>query len=140
MKQEDIKLLLRDLSARLPYGVKCVISEDYHYYERNKGISPVDCEVVLNGMYLHSFINNSVLVTALIVDIKPYLRLMSSMTEEEREEFRSVGGVMSHNLQNDSWAISAFTPEAYDWLNRHHFDYRGLIPMGLALEATEGMY
>lgn len=30
--------------------------------------------------------------------------------------------------------------QVIDWLLAHHFDYRGLIPMGLALEATEGMY
>jgi hypothetical protein len=41
---------------------------------------------------------------------------------------------MSHNVQNDTWAISAFAPEAYDWLNKYGFDYRSLIPMGLALE------
>jgi hypothetical protein len=72
--------------------------------------------------------------------IKPYLRPMSSMTDEERGEFRKVGGVMSHSPQHDTWAISAFAPEAYDWLNAHHFDYRGLIEKGLALEAPKGMY
>ena len=75
-----------------------------------------------------------------IETIKPYLRPMSSMDEKEREKFRKVGGVMSHNPQNDYYAISAFTPEAYDWLNSHHFDYRGLIEKDIALEAPEGMY
>ena len=65
---------------------------------------------------------------------------MDSMTEDEREEFRFVGGIMSYNPQKDSWAIAALTPEAYDWLNAHHFDYRDLIPKGLALGAPEGMY
>ena len=62
------------------------------------------------------------------------------MTDKERDEFRTVGGVMSHNIHNDTWAICAFAPEAYDWLNANHFDYRGLIEKGLALEAKEGMY
>ena len=70
----------------------------------------------------------------------PYLRPMLSMTDDERDEFRNVGGVMSHNVQNDTWALCAFAPEAYDWLNQHHFDYRGLIENGLALEAPEDMY
>jgi hypothetical protein len=62
------------------------------------------------------------------------------MTDDEREEYRKLGGVMSYNSEHDTWAICAFTPEAYDWLNKKMFDYRGLIPMGLAIEAPEGMY
>lgn len=57
-----------------------------------------------------------------IIDCKPYLRPMSSMTEEERDEFRKTGGVMSYSPQHDTWAISAFAPEAYDWLNKNKFD------------------
>jgi hypothetical protein len=73
-------------------------------------------------------------------DVKPLLRSPSNMTEEERVEFREIGGVMSYNSQTDTWAITSFTPEAYDWLNAKNFDYRGLIEKGLALEAHEGMY
>lgn len=65
---------------------------------------------------------------------------MSSMTEDEREEYRKLGGVMSYDSEHDIWAICTFTPEAYDWLNKKMFDYRGLIPVGLAMEAPEDMY
>ena len=65
---------------------------------------------------------------------------MSSMTEEERGEFRNFGGVMSYSPQHDTWAISALAPEAYDWLNKNMFDYRGLIEKGLALKAPKDMY
>ena len=58
----------------------------------------------------------------------PYLRPMSSMTEEEWKEYNQTIG-----------KSFSFTDEV-DWLNAHHFDYRGLIPMGLALKATKGMY
>lgn len=61
--------------------------------------------------------------------IKPYLRSMSSMTEEEEKQFQDV------NLYELPYMV-----EGLDWLNAHHFDYRGLIEKGLALEAPEGMY
>ena len=63
-----------------------------------------------------------------IEDVKPYLRPMSSMTQEEYEE--EVSSLFGWNTE---W-------EHYDWLNAHHFDYRGLIEKGLALEALEDMY
>lgn len=59
--------------------------------------------------------------------IKPYLRPMSSMTEEEKEEVNDLN-------------MNPFSCSVIDWLNAHHFDYRGLIEKGLALEAPEGMY
>ena len=128
MDKEDKELLLKDLCARLPYGVKIqcwygqIITSDINTFPYSmEEMAQEDMEDQLEG-------------------IKPYLRPMSSMTEEEREEFRKVGGVMSYNPQNDHYAISAFTPEAYDWLNAHHFDYRGLIDKGLALESPKGMY
>lgn len=116
MTQEEKQLLLKDLCARLPYGIKMTDGVDTYR---------------LTSPFLYKYIE---------MELKPYLRPISSMTEEEREEFNKVGGVMSYNPKNDTWAISAFTPEAYDWLNNNAFDYRGLIPMGLALEATKEMY
>ena len=62
--------------------------------------------------------------------VKPYLRPMSSMTEEEKGEYQAF-----FNYDGVEY------PEEYiDWLNAHHFDYRGLIEKGLALKASEGMY
>jgi hypothetical protein len=63
--------------------------------------------------------------------IKPYLRSMSSMTDEEENEYRAINcyeGLFPHN------------EDALDYILFHHFDHRGLIPMGLALEEPEGMY
>ena len=72
-----------------------------------------------------------------ISEVKPYLRPLSSMTPEERDIFRSLGGVMSYSPQHDTWALCAFSPEAYDYLNANYFDYRGLIPRNLAIEVTQ---
>ena len=64
---------------------------------------------------------------------KPYLRPMSSMTEEEKKELNNV-------LEFQYYSDDSCMCESTDWLNAHHFDYRGLIERGLALEAPEGMY
>ena len=134
MTQEEKQLLLKDLCGRLPYGVNGLVT-----FHKTMGENST-FNSVIDGKLYDRFANLQDSWYDNIPSIKPYLRPMSSMTDEERDEFRTLGGIMSHNVQNDTWAISAFTPEAYDWLNAHHFDYRGLIPMGLALEAPEGMY
>lgn len=123
MTQEEKQLLLKDLCARLLYGVKFACNKnvytakgldlivtdegDWEYAVTAKGIEPIEIDFV-----------------------KPYLRPMDSMTEEEKIDFQSF-----FNYDGIEY------PEEYiDWLNAHYFDYRGLIEKGLALEATEGMY
>jgi hypothetical protein len=72
---------------------------------------------------------------ASIVDIKPYLRPMSSMTEEEFKEYKSTWVYLKHEPYTCVQSV-----ESYDWLNANFFDYRGLIEKGLALEAPDDMY
>ena len=127
MTQEDKELLLKDLSARLPYGVKVQVADCKTPVE----LSHIDTKNG-NGRKPYCF------VFAFEPErVKPYLRPMSSMTEEERKEY--------HNIDNRAYSC----PEDYahipakdriDWLNAYHFDYRGLIEKGLAIEAPEGMY
>lgn len=129
MTQEEKQLLLKDICGRLPYGLKGIHRERVHTVRI----------IEANSMY------PSIKVDGYdawfpIETFKPYFRPMSSITEEEREEYRKLGGVMSYNPVHDTWAMCAFAPEAYDWLNKKQFDYRGLIPKGLALEAPEDMY
>ena len=95
MTDEEKHLLLKDLCARLPYGVN-ISSLKRDYFD------DIDTDEQV---------------------VKPYLRPMSSMTEEEKKECLKITFV-----------------EATDWLNSHHLDYRGLIEKGLALEAPPGMY
>ena len=68
---------------------------------------------------------------------KPYLRPLGSMTDEETVEFRRAGGVISYDPVNNTYAMAAFSADAYDWLNKNHFDFRGMIERGLAIEVTE---
>ena len=130
MTQEEKELLLKDLCARLPYHT--IVSTG----EEDLELVKVD---ILNGLvyvFSESFLEFDAF------EIKPYLRPMSSMTEEEKKEFNSlINGVEERciNAYGKGGYTLAFT-EVNDWLNANHFDYRGLIPMGLALEAPEGMY
>ena len=112
MTQEEKKLLLIDLCGRLPYGVKCACSNNFNG-EFNI-ISP------LSTSHIDMIIGET-------HPVKPYLRPMASMTEEEEIYYNTV-----------YYTLNFYKKE--DWLNEHHFDYRGLIPMGLALEAPENMY
>ena len=124
MTQEEKELLLKDLCARLPYGVKLRYVEDLVVKKESHTIT-------LNNIYLEHIINGD-------ADIKPYLRSMSSMTEEERTEYF----LLKHrdNDRDDNIILVDEASMLIDWLNKHHFDYRGLIGKGLAIEAPEGMY
>ena len=118
MTQEEKELLLKDLCARLPYGVIC---NRLGHNKKLLSISPykVYCLEFDNGEYMPSEYK--------VEDIKPYLRPMSSMTEKEDWKYNYI------KENHTNW-------EAYDYINSIHIDYRGLIPRGLALEAPEGMY
>ena len=119
MTQEDKSLLLKDLCARLPYSVWGLHrGEDLPLY-------------VIDNSGAYMVLGYNAWFNLDTVDFKPYLRPMSSMTEEEKEEYI------------DLFEGMPFCPDLVallDWLNEHHFDYRDLIEMGLALEAPEGMY
>ena len=117
MKQEDKELLLKDLCARLPYGVICYNSDTESNFKL--------CDVAdIDSGYPTFDYGYGELET-----VKPYLRPMSSMTEEEEEEY--------DRLNVYELGLFPHTEEAFDWLNAHHFDYRGLIDKGLAIEVTK---
>ena len=120
MAQKEIQLLLVDISARLSYGVKGIIT--YDESDTTFSVEGID------NIVLHL----SDAEECYVEDFKPYLRPMSSMTEEEKEEY--------HKLSDNYYGIYFDSVKSIDWLNKKMFDYRGLIPMGLALEAPEGMY
>lgn len=117
MTQQEKQLLLKVLCARLPYSVKV----KYFDMEYPFGSEPV----ILTPHLLCNRWEN-------IHDVKPYLRPMSSMTEEEKKERNNIALFHSGNI--------ASIPTYIDFLNRHHFDYHNLIEKGLALEAPADMY
>lgn len=137
MTKQEKQLLLIDLCSRLPYGVKIHETSSTTKMEPFIPLGIEGTNIIRKDYRCES---TNYIGSIGIEMCLPYLRPMSSMTEEERGEFRILGGVMSYSPQHNTWAISAFAPEAYDWLNKKMFDYRGLISMGLALEAPENMY
>ena len=135
MTQENKQLLLKDLCARLPYWVKVKVRYYYEYedgtFKKYNEIKYFDAEIL------------DLLISGdrSLDDIKPYLRPMSSMTKEEEQEYRSLCAMQFDELTDANTTIYYFdTIESFDWLNAHHFDYRGLIEKVLAIEAPEGMY
>lgn len=123
MKQEEKQLLLQDICSRLPYGLKLRYVEDLVVTKESHVIT-------LNNIYLEHILNGD-------ADIKPYLRPMSSMTVEERLIYEQ----RLHDVGRSIDVIDADDVVPHiDWLLAHHFDFRGLIPMGLALEAPGDMY
>lgn len=125
MKEEDRELLLLDLCGRLPYWVKGASCDmDTWTLDRiwtKKGYE----SVVLAGDYYD------------IEDFKPFLFPLSSMTEEQREELVSkhLGYYqIFEGIGRRFFFEKGF--EIYDWFNKNHFDYRGLINKGLAIDAT----
>ncbi len=109
MTQEDKELLLKDLCARLPYGVAVELDEKFRF---NKGTRPLVKELL--DLYC-------------VEGMKPYLRPMSSMTEEEKN-------IYEYNKNSN---VEVVRIALFNWLNAHHFDYRGLIDKGLAIAVTE---
>lgn len=129
MTQEERQLLLKDLSARLPYGVKV------SFKEQTCTIDTIAQDSSLLLKAEDGYVPN--IEEGLFVDIencKPFLRPMSSMTNEEYEEYYNI----SYGIANIGSKYKYY--DLCDWLNTNHFDYRGLIDKGLAIEAPEGMY
>ena len=124
MTKEEKRLLLIDLCARLPYGVQCEIGGLRHGPYTFTG---EDVEDLIAGR-----------------TFKPYLRPMSSMTDNERFELwkKTMQLALQSSLGLSEFVPNTVVPAAFeiDYYNTHHFDYRGLIEKGLALEAPEGMY
>ena len=120
MIQEELLLLLQDLCARLPYGVICQVDDGAAGLNDGKII-----EIDISKEFVR--LDADYYWDAYIDDVRPYLRPMSSMTEEEKEEYQAF-----FNYDGVEY------PEEYiDWLNAHYFDYRGLIEKDLAVEVTE---
>ena len=131
MKEEDKNLLLIDLCGRLPYGVK-VEAETWLEDEGEFAYVPDKVySINSDGYIVHGYDE--------VDECKPYLFPLSSMTEEQKEEYRKVCELDTEILSKHPMDGTPFPALYYsqDWLNKNHFDYRGLIEKGLAIDATD---
>ena len=133
MKQEDKELLLVDLSAKLPYKVKieCINADNETVIE----------ELFTIGIEEDIFDCNMIEY----VSVKPYLFPLSSMTEEQRNEFLNIQSedrkllldtLIKYRYEKEDKIPIIPLQKHIDWLNANLFDYRGLIEKGLAIDAT----
>ena len=143
MTQENKEILFRDLCARLPYGVFVSVHDTFKYstvpYEnvflKASDISSLIDSISLNERYSNKDkrFNRIIKERKDYLEYKPLLFPMSSMTEEQEIEYDATFATI---IYEDGRKDSAMTYKSFDWLNKNHFDYRGLIPMGLAIDAT----
>lgn len=146
MKQED--LLLMDLCSRLYYKVKVsLIYNNEEYKGVLCAIYPEDNRVIIDNLNKPCHYYNQTCGGFLIGEnkVKPYLFPLSSMTAEQKREYHQSTSKDIDMLQDvileringkDNTNKHAIAYNGIDWLNAHHFDYRGLIEKGLAIDAT----
>ena len=134
MTEQDKQLLLVDLCSRLPYGVKVLIPECRQDAATLIGVDDT-CFIVKYG--------ESTIYCPFHISIKPYLRPMSSMTEEEKKDALEKDIAFIDNGTHDGIRYGGETIQfiygidTFDWLNAHHFDVRNLIGRGLAISTEE---
>ena len=141
MTQEDKMLLIKDLSSRLPYSVHVQHTSGFsgtlynismhHKYDKNDNIYDIICYT--------DFFGDGDSIT--IEHFKPYLFPLSSMTDKQKVEYNSLRDLVPTeqqceigNLLGDFEFVDNW--RSIDYLNANHFDYRGLIEKGLAIDAT----
>lgn len=124
MTQEYKDLLLTDLCSRLRYGVKCNVGDDKPY---------TLCKIKINDKNSHILEfkekKDGLNMQVYLSEVKPYLFPLESMTEEQQEEFDRLYTYDAIIIE-PQWKL-------IDWLNKNNFDYRGLIPAGAAINATD---
>lgn len=143
MTKEEKELLLKDLAARLPYGVFCA-GTTYELDDDGERYIPVKVKDTLTEMHNYKLETASVrlglISSCKLETVEPYLRPMSSMTEGECIELDNIEATIeniSEVIPNAPYYIEVVSSKQIDWLNAHHFDFHNLIEKGLAIEVTE---
>lgn len=127
MTPGDKEILLKDLCARLPYGVKVAFfNEDLTHHSEPKTLIGIECINNLNYSRLEDEDGN----TTIVEFVKPYIFPLSSMSEEQGNEY--------HELVRGMFGTGVLINFEFleEFFHKNHIDYRDLIPKGLANDAT----
>ena len=128
MNKKQKELLLKDLCARLPYKVYAQIPDEYGGY--TSAIESIDID---------GFVKDFEGTQIEVENIKPYLLPLSSMSDEQKQYLKDR---FCYDWDGEPYELWKYqieigdADELIDWFHKNHFDYRGLIPMGLANDAT----
>ena len=125
MIQKEKDLLLKDLCARLPYNI--IVEYESRIYILNE-IDPACKDIEYITVRIQDVEKLMCAKNVMLENIKPYLFPLSSMTDEQKQEYQHI---TERWMYDSSYSIS----DSIDWLHKNNFDYRGLIPMGLAINA-----
>ena len=140
MTQENKELLLKYFCMALPYGIKIMVEG----WDSDCGceFTTIETLIGIDDRFIHTIWDKTgdkdkhyIIEPKSILDYKPYLRPMSSMTDEEIKEFTSIHENVFVVGKNIYTAILDI--DSINWLLKHHFDFMGLIPKGLAIEVTK---
>ena len=139
MTQEDKELVFKDICARLPYGVHILVHDTFEYSTvpfQKAYLKACDTSELIDSISLDLRYNSKDKLFNRIIkehkdylEINPYLFPLSSMTKEQENEYQYI---TERWMYDSAYSIS----DSIDWLNENHFDYRGLIEKGLAIDAT----
>ena len=139
MTQEDKELVFKDICARLPYGVHILVHDTFEYSTvpfQNAYLKACDTSELIDSISLNlRYSSKDKLFNKIIkehkdyLEIKPCLFPLSSMTDKQKNEYQYITERWTYD---PAYSIS----DSIDWLNENHFDYRGLIEKGLAIDAT----
>ena len=121
----DKEVLLSELCSRLPYGVKCDIGDNKPYT-----LNSIEVDYTDGHLIRFKELKNGFIMEVYLSEVKPYLFPLSSMTKEQYSEFTDMG----YSVTERWWSMANY--HQLDWFHKNHFDYRGLIEKGLAIDAT----
>lgn len=134
MTQEEKDLLLQDICGRLPYGVIVQVNDGLKG-TYNSQLVQVFCDRLSCSVSVRNPLRECICIDS----VKPYLRPMPSMTEDELQRYHELCDIDEEVGVGSSIEIIAAhdTPKSLDYLNSIHVDYRGLIPKGIAISTEE---
>ena len=129
MKQEDLELLKTDLCERFPHQIYARLNDE--------DMRIIDISYS-RGDIAFTLVGETKTYLGVEADrIRPYLRPMSTMTQEEMEEYRET----FETYENENGLKLTYpSARSYDYLNKRRLDFRGLINLGLAIQAPDWMY